>query len=54
MLASWLAAIQFGVSLGDPLGWVVVIGVIAATTMAAAWRPAQLAACVDPAALLRE
>ena len=53
-LARSLAALSYGVTPGDPLTWVGVLSAIAATTMIAAWRPAQQAAGANPAGLLRE
>ena len=53
-LSRSLSALQYGVSVADPMSWVVVLSSIAATTLAAAWRPARQAMRVDPASLLRE
>jgi ABC-type antimicrobial peptide transport system permease subunit len=49
-----LASLQYGVTVGDPLSWVVVLGLLAFTTIAASWQPARQAMRVDPAVLLRE
>jgi putative ABC transport system permease protein len=49
-----LAAFQYGVTLTDPLNWLVVAGVIFAATLLASWRPAARAGRVDPAELLRQ
>ncbi len=58
-LAGWsfarsLSSLQYGVSVFDPAIWVAVIGLLAATTLAAAWRPAHVAGRVDPVTLLRD
>jgi hypothetical protein len=54
LLARSLSALQYGVSVGDPISWAVVLAFIAMTTIAASWRPAQQATRADPASLLRE
>ena len=54
LLARSLSSLQFGVSVGDPISWLVVLAFIVTTTMVASWRPAQQATRVDPASLLRE
>jgi ABC-type antimicrobial peptide transport system permease subunit len=53
MLARDLGALRYGVTVGDPVSWTLVIGLLGATTLIAAWRPA-LAARVDPVLLLRQ
>jgi putative ABC transport system permease protein len=53
-LARVLASMEYGVTGFDPLSWSLVLGLLAATTMLASWRPARTAARVDPIALLRE
>jgi predicted permease len=53
-LARVLASLEYGVTGFDPLSWTVVLGMLAGTTLLAAWRPARSAARVDPIALLRE
>ena len=53
-VARSLAAFHYGVAAADPVTWAGVIGVIAVTSLAAAWRPARLAMRVDPVILLRE
>jgi ABC-type antimicrobial peptide transport system permease subunit len=54
IVARALAGYQYGVTAADPLTWVGVIGTIALTSLAAAWRPARQATRVDPVQLLRE
>jgi ABC-type antimicrobial peptide transport system permease subunit len=54
MLANALAALQYGVTIADPLSWAIVIGLLAAGTLLSAWRPARTAMRADPAQLLRE
>jgi predicted permease len=54
LVAKSLGALLYGVSGADPTTWVAVIGMIAITTLAAAWRPALQAMRVDPMRLLRE
>jgi ABC-type antimicrobial peptide transport system permease subunit len=54
MVARALAGYQYGVTAADPVTWASVIGTIALTSLAAAWRPARLATRVDPVQLLRE
>jgi ABC-type lipoprotein release transport system permease subunit len=49
-----MASLQYGVTLGDPVSWGVVLGLLGATTAAASWRPARQAMLVDPVLLLRE
>ncbi|MGH9162921.1 MAG: ABC transporter permease [Vicinamibacteraceae bacterium] len=53
-LARALAALQYGVTPGDPWSWALVTSILAATTLLACWRPAHQAARVDPVTLLRE
>jgi putative ABC transport system permease protein len=53
-LATGLGSLQYGVSVSDPVSWLVVIGLLAITTLVAAWRPARKAATIDPVRLLRE
>jgi predicted permease len=58
-LAAWLiaqpaASVQFGITVDDPLIWLTVVGVLALTTILAAWRPLRVAMRVDPVMLLRE
>jgi predicted permease len=53
-LARAMASLQYGVTLGDPVSWGVVLGLLGATTAAASWRPARQAMLVDPVLLLRE
>lgn len=48
-----IAALQYGVRAWDPWSWTIVLGLLAATTLLACWRPARVAARVDPVALLR-
>jgi putative ABC transport system permease protein len=53
-LAQGLTSMQYGVSAADPVTWLIVVSVISATTLAAAWRPARQAMRTNPVALLRE
>jgi predicted permease len=53
-LARVISAVEYGVTGLDPVTWGLVLGVLAATTMLASWRPAHRAMRVDPVALLRE
>jgi putative ABC transport system permease protein len=53
-LVRLVASLEYGVTGFDPLSWAAVLGVLAGTTLLAAWRPARSAARVDPIALLRE
>ena len=53
-LARSIASFQYGVTLSDPGTWLVVPGVIAVTTIAAAWRPARSAARVSSMLLLKD
>jgi predicted permease len=58
-LAAWLvvrtaASVRFGIAIDDPLVWLTVLGVLALTTVAAAWRPVRAAMQVDAVTLLRE
>jgi len=48
-----IAALQYGVRAWDPWSWTVVCALLVATTMLAGWRPARVAARVDPVELLR-
>ncbi len=53
-VARTLASFEYGVKITDPASWLLVIGVLGGTTIAASWRPARQAARVDPVVLLRE
>jgi putative ABC transport system permease protein len=53
-LARAIASFQYGVSLNDPGTWLVVLGVITITTLAASWRPARSATRVSPVLLLKD
>jgi len=53
-LARAIASFQYGVSLNDPGTWLVVLGVITVTTIAASWRPARSATRVSPVLLLKD
>jgi len=58
-LAAWtlaraLTAVVYEVTIGDPLIWLGVATIVAATTLAACWSPARRAARVDPVELLRD
>src|SRR5262245_12749601 len=54
VLARSIASLEYGVSISDPLSWVLVLALLAITVVVAAWRPAQEAAQVDPVLLLRD
>jgi predicted permease len=54
MLSRSLTALAFGVTGADPLTWTAVLGVLTATLLAAAWRPALHAMRADPVRLLRD
>jgi putative ABC transport system permease protein len=54
LVARSLAAFHDGITSADPVTWTAVIGLIALTSLAAAWRPARQAMRVDPVKLLRE
>jgi hypothetical protein len=49
-----LASLQYGVTMADPVTWLLVLGVLALTTVAASWHPARQAMRVDPVRLLRD
>lgn len=49
-----VSSLQYGVTVGDPVSWLLVLGMLGATTIVAAWRPASEAMRVDPVLLLRE
>jgi len=53
-LARVISSVEYGVTGLDPVTWGFVLGLLAATTMLASWRPARRAMRVDPVALLRE
>jgi predicted permease len=53
-LARALASLQYGVNFTDARNWVVVLGLLGATTMTACRRPARDAMRTDPVRLLRE
>lgn len=53
-LARVIASLQYGVTGFDPVTWTLVLGLLAATTLVAAWRPARAASRVDPVRLLRD
>lgn len=53
-LARGLSSLQYGVTPGDPVSWLAVIGVVCLTTVLASWRPAHTAARMDPLVMLRE
>ena len=53
-LARALASLQYGVNFTDPRNWIVVLGLLGATTMIACWRPARDAMRTDSVRLLRE
>jgi putative ABC transport system permease protein len=54
MLARDIGALRYGVTVGDPVSWALVIGLLTMTTLLAAWRPARVASRVDPVLLLRQ
>ncbi len=54
LLARALVSLQYGVTIADPLTWATVLGLLAVTAIAAAWRPARQATTADPLRLLRE
>jgi predicted permease len=53
-LAKSFSSLQYGVSIADPLSWVVILGLMGLVTTLAVVRPAGVAARVDPVTLLRE
>jgi hypothetical protein len=53
-LAATIASLQYGVTVFDPLSWLMVIAALAVTIAVALWQPARTAARTDPALLLRE
>jgi predicted permease len=53
VLARWIESQLFGVSSGDATIYAGVVGVVAATAVAAAWMPARRATSIDPAITLR-
>jgi predicted permease len=53
-LARVISSVEYGVTGLDPVTWCLVLGLLAATTVLASWRPAHRAMRVDPVALLRE
>jgi predicted permease len=53
-LATTIASLQYGVTVFDPLSWLMVIAALAVTIAVALWQPARTAARTDPALLLRE
>jgi predicted lysophospholipase L1 biosynthesis ABC-type transport system permease subunit len=52
-LARTLASLAYGVTVTDPWSWLLVLGLVGATTIAAAWWPSRQAMHADPALLLR-
>jgi len=54
ILSRAIASLEYGVSIADPLSWVLVLMLLAVTVLVATWRPAQEAARVDPVLLLRD
>jgi predicted permease len=54
LLARTLESFQFGVSVNDPFSWLFVVAVIGVVTLAASWRPAELAVRADPVVLLKD
>lgn len=51
---SRVGSLQYGITPGDPVTWSIVLVLLACTTVAAAWIPANAAARLDPLVLLRE
>jgi ABC-type lipoprotein release transport system permease subunit len=54
VVARAVSGLQYGVTIGDPLTWGGVLGLLALTTIAASWRPARHAMRANPVLLLRE
>jgi putative ABC transport system permease protein len=54
MLARSIASLQYGVTIADPVSWLLVLALLTLTAAGASWRPAQEAARADPLVLLRE
>jgi predicted permease len=52
-LARTMVSLQYGVTIRDPVSWLLVLGLLAVTTIASSWRPAREAMRVDPVLLLR-
>jgi putative ABC transport system permease protein len=53
-MARVFSSLQYGVTLGDPVSWALVLSVLAVTTLVASWRPARHAMLVSPVLLLKE
>jgi putative ABC transport system permease protein len=53
-LARLIASLEYGVTGFDPVTWLLVPGLLSATTVLTSWRPARRALRVDPVAVLRE
>jgi predicted permease len=53
-LARAIASFQYGISPSDPTTWLIVLGVITVTTIAASWRPARVAMRANPVVLLKD
>ena len=49
-----LAALFYGVTVRDPVTWMIVVGTVAVVVVLASWRPSRRAMLADPARLLRE
>jgi predicted permease len=54
VLARGLASLHYGLTPGDPISWLMVLGTIGLMTGLASWAPARAAARLDPVRLLRE
>jgi predicted permease len=54
LASRWIQALMYEVSSVDPATWTIVVGVVAATTLLAAWAPSRRAGRVNPVELLRE
>jgi predicted permease len=53
-LSQALSSMQYGITVADPVSWLIVVAALAATMLAATWRPARQAMRTDPARLLHE
>lgn len=50
----WLGAMQYGVTIADPMAWAIVLGLLTVTALAATWRPGRQAVRINPIVLLKE
>jgi putative ABC transport system permease protein len=53
-LGKVIASLEYGVTGLDPLTWITAVGLLSATTLGAAWRPARQALRINPVTLLRD